>query len=139
MFHNLVNKYPTESFIHMDNILITTKNNINHHRQIIDDILELLAKESYFLQPSKCVFEQTQIEYLRLITNGDKLSIDPIKADGLQDWPRTLTKVKQVQSVLGLLGYQQPFIPNYVTIARPLQNSPRKTTPFHEPPNADKP
>ena len=64
MFHNLVNKYPTELFVYMDNILITTKNNINHHRQIIDDILELLAKESYFLQPSKCVFEQTQIEYL---------------------------------------------------------------------------
>ena len=130
MFHNLVNKYPTESFIHMDNILITTKNNINHHRQIIDDILELLAKESYFLRPSKCVFEQAQIEYLGLITNGDKLSIDPIKADGLQDWPRTLTKVKQVQSVLGVLGYQQPFIPNYVTIARPLTELTKKNHSF---------
>ena len=130
MFHNLVNKYPTELFVYMDNILITTKNNINHHRQIIDDILELLAKESYFLRPSKCVFEQAQIEYLGLITNGDKLSIDPIKADGLQDWPRTLTKVKQVQSVVGVLGYQQPFIPNYVTIDRPLTELTKKNHSF---------
>ena len=55
MFRDLVNKYPTELFVYMDDILIATNNNLNCHRQIMNDILELLAKESYFLRPSKCV------------------------------------------------------------------------------------
>ena len=63
MFCNLVNRYPTELFVYMDDILIATKDDLKCHRQIVDDILELLAKESYILWPLKCVFEQTQIAY----------------------------------------------------------------------------
>ena len=106
MFRDLINKYPTELFMDMDDILIATNNNLDRHRQIVDDVLELLAKESYFLRPSKYVFEQTCIEYLGLIMNGNKLAVDPAKAEGLKAWPRTLNKVKEVRSVLGVLGYQ---------------------------------
>ena len=49
MFCRLVNKYPTELFVYMDDILIATKNNLLRHRQIVDEVLDLLAKESYFL------------------------------------------------------------------------------------------
>ena len=67
MFHPLCDKYPTKLFVYMDDILITTKNDLTHHCVIIDTMLDLLAKESYFLCPSKCVFEQTHIEYLGVI------------------------------------------------------------------------
>ena len=53
--------------------------------------------------PFKCVFEQTHIEYLGLMVNENKLSIDPTKADSLRDWFRTLTRVKEVQSILGVM------------------------------------
>lgn len=101
MFCNLINKYPTKLFVYMDDILIATKDNLDHHRQIVDDILELLAKESYFLRPSKCIFKQTWIKYLGVIVDGNKLAADPVKIEGLKDWPRTLNKVKEVRSVLG--------------------------------------
>ena len=130
MFRNLINKYPTELFVYMDNILIATNNNLDRHRQIVDDVLKLLAKESYFLRPSKCVYEQTRIKYLGLIMDGNKLAVNPAKAEGLKDWPRTLNKVKEVRSVLGVLGYQRPFIPNYATIARPLTELTKKDHPF---------
>lgn len=123
-------KYPTKLFVYMDDILIATKDDLNHHQIIVDEVLELLAKESYFLQPSKCILKQTQIKYLNLVVNGGSLSIDPTKANGLQDWPRTLTKVKQVCSVLGVLRYQRPFIPNYTSIAKPLTDLTRKDHPF---------
>ena len=61
---------------------------------------------------------------------GGKLTIDPTKAEGLRDWPRTLTKVKQVQIILGVLGYQRPFIPNHTTIAKPLSDLTKKDHPF---------
>ena len=130
MFRRLVNKYPTELFVYMDDILIAMKNDLLRHRQIVDEVLDLLAKESYFLRPSKCIFEQTRVEYLGLVVDGGKLTIDPTKAEGLRDWPRMLTKVKQVRSVLGVLGYQRPFIPNYATIAKPLTDLTKKDHPF---------
>ena len=96
----------------------------------MDAVLDLLAKESYFLRPSKCVFEQMRIEYLGVIVDGNTLSIDPAKADSLRNWPRTLTKVKEVRSILGVLGYQRPFIPNYTNIAKPLTELTKKDQPF---------
>ena len=39
--------------------------------------------------------------------------------------------MKEVQSVLGVLGYQQPFIPHYADIARPLTTLTKKNTPFN--------
>jgi hypothetical protein len=58
MFQPLVNKYPNELFVYMDDILIATEDDLQRHRLIVHDVLDLLEVESYFLKPSKCVFEQ---------------------------------------------------------------------------------
>jgi hypothetical protein len=71
------------------------------------------------------------VEYLSLIINGDHILPDPKKLAGLQDWPHELTKVKEVCSILGVLGYQQPFIPNFANIAKPLTNLTKKDITFH--------
>jgi hypothetical protein len=34
---------------------------------IVNDVLDLLAEESYFLCPTKCSFEQTHIRYLGVV------------------------------------------------------------------------
>ena len=96
MFRDLLLKYPDNLFVYMDDVLIATDGDITLHRRIVDLVLELFARESYFLRPSKCAWEQTRIEYLGLIVDGDKLTIDPKKADGLRNWPRTLNTVKEV-------------------------------------------
>jgi hypothetical protein len=38
--------------------------------------------------------------------------------------------IKEVQKVLGILGYQQPFIPNFAHFARPLTSLLKKDTVF---------
>jgi hypothetical protein len=93
-------------------------------------VLKVLIEESYFLRPAKCSFEQTSVTYLGIIVDGNKLSPDPKKTSVLKDWPRTLSTVKQVCSILGVLGYQRPFIPNYAEIARPLVALTKKTQAF---------
>jgi len=130
MFRRLTNKYPTELFVYMDDILIATGGDLLQHQQIVHEVLDLLEEESYFLKPSKCVFEQPQIEYLGIIVNGDHIKIDPVKADGLRDWPRDLKTLKEVRSALGVLGYQRPFIPNFANIAQPLTQLLKKGTLF---------
>jgi hypothetical protein len=131
MFHLLTHKYPTELFVYVDDVLVTTDNNIECHRQIVHEVLDLLAEESYFfLHPAKCSFEQTHITYLGVIVKGNKLLPDPKKTGTLKDWPRTLNTVKEVHSILGVLGYQHPFIPNYANIAHPLVALTKKDQPF---------
>ena len=94
------------------------------------ELLNIFQQNSYFLRPAKCEFKVTKIECLGLVVNGDTLAIDPKKADGLHNWPRTLSTVKEVRSVLGVLGYQRPFIPHYANIARPLTTLTKKNHPF---------
>jgi len=130
MFRPLMNKYPTELFVYVDDVLIATKGDVTRHRTIVDEVLDLLAIESYFLRPAKCTFEQTRVDYLGIVVENNQLSPDPKKTDALKTWPRTLTTVREVRSILGVLGYQRPFIPNYATIARPLVALTKKDRPF---------
>jgi hypothetical protein len=50
--------------------------------------------------------------------------------DGLREWPRTLSTVKEVRQVLGVLGYQRPFIKDFAALAQPLTALTKKDTPF---------
>ena len=70
------------------------------------------------------------LKYLGLVVDGDKFTIDPKKADGLWNWPCTSKTVKEVWSILGVLGYQWPFIKNYANIAWPLVMLTKKDHPF---------
>jgi hypothetical protein len=106
MFCLLICKYPTELFVYVDNVLVATNDDLNRHQPIVHEVPDLLEEESYFLQPAKCSFEQTSLTYLGVIVNGNKLLPDPKKTSALKDWPRTLNTVKQVHSILGVLGYQ---------------------------------
>jgi hypothetical protein len=130
MLCHLMCRYPMELFVYVDDILVATTGDVPRHRQIVREVLEVLVKESYFLRPAKCSFEQTSITYLGIIVDGNKLSPDTKKTDTLKDWPRTLSTVKQVRSILGVLGYQRPFIPNYTNIAQPLVVLTKKTQAF---------
>jgi hypothetical protein len=130
IFHSLKNKYPNKIFIYMDDILIATGEDLAQHRQIIREVLEVLKKESLFLKLSKCKFEQAKAEYLGILVEKGTICIDPTKCNGLKDWPRWLSTVKQVQSTLGVLGYQWPFIKGFAHIAKPLTHLLKKGQPF---------
>ena len=131
MLRPLQLKYPDNVFDFVDDVLIATKADTPTHRKIVNELLTLFAKESYFLRPSKCEFEKTRVTYLGLVVDGETLRIDPKKADGLHNWPRELKTVKEVRSVLGVLGYQRPFIPHYADLARPLTALTKKNHPFN--------
>ncbi len=130
MFKPLMDKYPHELFVYMDDILIATTDDLPRHRQIVHEVLDLMEFESYFLKPAKCSFEQSNMEYLGIVVSGDSLTIDPAKIEGISHWPRDLKNLKQVRSTLGVLGYQRPFIRDYATLARPLTNLLKKDVPF---------
>ena len=130
MFREMRMWYPTKLFVYMDDILIATKDDLTHHRQIIHEVLDKLEEESYFLRLAKCKFEKYKVDYLGAVISRERIHIDPIKVEGLRNWPWKLSTLKQVWSMLGILGYQRPFIPGFAHIAQPLTNLLKKGTSF---------
>ena len=82
--------------------------------------------------------EAESVNFLGMHLNRHGITIDPRKIEGLRDWPRTLGNVKEVRKVLGVLGYQRPFILNFAHFARPLTNLLKKETPFQWTPDCRK-
>jgi len=108
-FRAIKQKYPNDFAHFMDDMCIgtgDTPEELAKHRQIVHELLELFEKHSYFLKLSKCVFEAKEIEFLRFRVGYGVASIDQSKMDGLRNWPRTLSTVKEIHQVLGMLGYQ---------------------------------
>jgi hypothetical protein len=51
----------------MDDILIAMGDNLTKHRQIVQEVLEVLRKELLYLKLSKCEFKQEKAEYLSIL------------------------------------------------------------------------
>src|SRR6267154_1414689 len=130
IFQTLQNRYPSELLVYMDDILVATTNDLDHHCKIVCEVLELMEQESYFLRLAKCEFEKRRTEYLGLILDHDTVKPDPNKVNGLKTWPRTLKTVREVRSTLGLLNYHRTFILGFSHIVKPLTILLKKNTPF---------
>ena len=71
----------------------------------------------------------TKVEYLGLIIQENLISIDPVKLNGIKDWP-VPTTVKQVQSYLGFGNYYWQFIHSYGNLTQPFNDLLRKDERF---------
>ncbi len=81
---------------------------INSTNRSSSNSFEFSEKTHLFLQPAKCLFEKSEINFLGMHLNHYGITIDPSKIAGLYDWPCTLGNVKEVRKVLEVLGYQCP-------------------------------
>jgi hypothetical protein len=52
----IITKYPRCIFVYMDDILITTPDDEELHAAIVNEVLDMLAVEDFFLKLSKCSF-----------------------------------------------------------------------------------
>jgi len=104
--------------IYMDDILIFMAT-IEEHQQIIQEVLQILAENKLYLKPEKCDFEKLEIEYLGLRIAYDKIMMDPIKIQGVADWP-VPRNVTDVRSFLGFTNFYRRFIRNFSDVAKPL-------------------
>ena len=59
-------------------------------------VLKRLQDNDLFLKPTKCEFNKTKVEYLGMIIEEGKISMDPGKLKGIRDWPAPTT-VKQTR------------------------------------------
>src|SRR5258708_5124021 len=114
-----------EAICYMDDILIHSTSLADHQR-ITQEILQTLRSYKLFLQPEKCKFEHREVDYLGLIISKDHVVMDPIKVQGVTDWPQ-LPKVKDLHPFIGFLHFYIRSICNFSEIACPLHALTRKS------------
>ena len=68
MMDNIFDDLVTEGVVvvYLDNILIFMET-LEEHWTVTWRVMELLQKHNFFLEPKKCKFEKTEVEYLRVI------------------------------------------------------------------------
>jgi hypothetical protein len=114
--------------IYMDDILVFT-NDLEHHRQVVCEVLETLRRNDLYLKAAKCAFEQAKIEFLGMVIEHNSLSMDSIKVDGILSWPRP-KNVTDIQALAGFTGFYRRFIDGYAKLFAPLYKLTKKDVPW---------
>lgn len=78
---------------------------------------------------SKCAFFRSEVKYLGHVISGDGISLDPSKIKAIMDWP-TPTRVPEVRSFMGLVGYYRCFVEGFSKVAHPITSLQRKGKKF---------
>ncbi|KAI9555973.1 pol polyprotein [Daphnia sinensis] len=115
--------------VYLDDIVIFSQT-VPENLSRLETILLRFRKAGLKLKLSKCSFLATHLKVLGYIVSGAGLSPDPAKIEAVQKFPVPSTRLKDVQSFIGLCSYYRKFIQNFAVLARPLTNLTRKNTPF---------
>lgn len=99
------------------------------HLQHLREVFELLWKDQWYVNRSKCEFAKQELNYLGHTISAKGVATDRCKIQQVTDWPVPAT-VKDVRVFLGLAGYYRHFVRHFGMIARPLTDLLHKNRPF---------
>ena len=118
IFGDLINDciiivYMDDIFIFVTDTPTLTKNT--------KEVLKRLKDNDLFLKPTKCEFNKTKVEYLGMIIEGGKMSMDPGNLAGLKDWPSP-TSVKQTRKKATYNHHNHPWLPHFSLWTKKMAN-----------------
>jgi hypothetical protein len=103
---------------YLDDILIFSKNEEDHKKHV-RLVLEKLCNAGLYAKLEKCVFHQSQVEFLGYIISREGISMDPKKIQTILEWKKPTT-VQDVQYFIGFANFYRIFIKDYSKIVAPL-------------------
>ena len=115
----------------MDDITIATNHlgsatcTTDAHLAAILAVLTTTKANNLYFKLDKCSFHVPSMDYLGVILEKGVTRMDPVKVEGVRDWPAP-TKVKDMHSFLGFCNFYHPFIRGFANIAQPMNMLTRK-------------
>ncbi|KAK1614770.1 hypothetical protein QYE76_020287 [Lolium multiflorum] len=114
--------------VYFDDILIYSRNESDHTIHI-RHVLQVLRDNKLYGNLEKCTFCKDKVIFLGYVVSKHGVEVDVSKIEAIQNWP-TPMNVSQVRSFHGLAGFYRRFVPNFSTIAAPLNDLTKKGVVF---------
>ncbi|KAJ2923658.1 hypothetical protein H1R20_g13436, partial [Candolleomyces eurysporus] len=96
--------------VYLDDIIIWSSS-MEEHLGHVRLVLEALRAHKLYLNPKKCKFLQTAINFLGHIVSADGIKPDGSKVERILSWPMPSSST-DVRKFLGLVRYLANFLPN---------------------------
>ena len=107
----------------------------DEHIRRIREVLVRFRAANLKINPLKCEFFRTKVQFLGHVISKDGLQVDPEKIAAVKQFPVPAIQT-HVKSFLGLCSYYRRYVKNFADIARPLHKASETTTPFKWTPEA---
>lgn len=120
--------------VYIDDVVVYS-NTLEEHFDRLRKVLECIGGAGLKLKLSKCHFAELELKVLGHVVSKDGIAADPDKLRAVAEFPSPestspTTRLKLIQSFLGLCSYYRKHIPNFAMIARPLTELSKKDVPF---------
>uniref|UniRef100_A0A151UD60 Retrovirus-related Pol polyprotein from transposon 17.6 n=1 Tax=Cajanus cajan TaxID=3821 RepID=A0A151UD60_CAJCA len=96
-----------------------------HLRQVFN----ILRKNHLLANLEKCTFCVDSVVFLGFIISKKGIHVDPEKIKAIEEWP-TPKSVRDIRSFHGLASFYRIFVPNFSTLASPLNELVKKNVDF---------
>ncbi len=110
--------------VYIDDILIFSPT-FEQHLNDIAEVLTKLKEHNLKLKPKKCSFGRKQLAYLGHLISKEGVRPDPAKIEAVQKLSAP-DNLESLQTFLGLASYYRKFVPDFASIAEPLNKLLRK-------------
>lgn len=132
-------EFELKVFAYLDDVIIISKT-FEEHVELLQKVFQKLQSANLTVNLDKCHFFRSQLRYLGYIVDAHGLRTDPDKVKAILDFPTPVNR-KEVKRFLGTASWYRRFIPQFSTVAGPLNKltSNKKNAPaFQWTPEADK-
>lgn len=122
-------EFELKVFAYLDDIIVISKS-FDEHVSLLSRVLEKLNNANLTINIEKCQFFRDKLRYLGYVVDSKGLRTDPDKVEAILNYP-TPTCKKDVKRFLGTASWYRRFIPQFSTIAGPLNKltSSKKSAP----------
>lgn len=114
----LFGNFDLKAFAYLDDIIVIS-NSFEEHVSLLLRVLEKLKQANLTVNLEKCKFFRSQLRYLGYVVDANGLRTDPEKVEAILNFP-TPTSRKDLKRFLGTATWYRRFVPNFSTIAGPL-------------------
>ena len=113
--------------VYLDDVIVSGRSQEEHDRRL-QRVIERMQARNITLNWDKCKIGVSSVEFLGFTISAEGVAVSNQRVQGLRDLHQPTSK-KQLQSVLGTLGFYAKFVENYSTRVEPLRRQLRKDAP----------
>lgn len=115
---SLVELSDNRCLVYLDDLIIFVRT-LTEHNKILIELFERLREVNLKITPNKCHFLRRELLHLDNIISKKALSLGPEKSRAIKEFPLPKNS-DEVKHFIAFPNYYRMFIPNFATIAIPL-------------------